>query len=92
MLELQNGEGLRLTTARYYTPSGITIHQKGIVPQIELEIPAEDEGRIRLQQARPDLVAPAEFNERFGFQPIEDVQLAAAEEALAGVLAARAGK
>jgi carboxyl-terminal processing protease len=92
VLELQNGEGLRLTTARYYTPSGITIHQKGIAPQVELEVPAEDEGRIRLQQSRPDLVAPAEFNDRFGFQPIEDAQLAAAEEVLAGVLAARTGK
>ena len=92
VLELQNGEGLRLTTARYYTPSGITIHQKGIVPQVELEVPAEDEGKLRLQQSRPDLVAPAEFNERFGFQPIEDVQLTAAEEVLAGVLAAKEGK
>ncbi len=89
VLELQNGEGLRLTTARYYTPSGITIHQKGIAPQVELEVPADDEGKIRLQQSRPDLIAPAEFNDRFGFQPIEDVQLAAAVEVLAGVLAAK---
>src|SRR5207249_437859 len=37
VLDLQNGEGLKLTTARYYTPSGVTIHQKGIAPQVELE-------------------------------------------------------
>jgi hypothetical protein len=30
-----------------------------------------------------------EFNERFGFQRIEDLQLNAAEEVLTGVLAAR---
>jgi carboxyl-terminal processing protease len=89
IIGLRNGEGLKLTTARYYTPSGITIHEKGILPQVEIEISADDEGKIRLQQSRPDLTAPAEFNERFGFQPIEDVQLNAAEEVLQGVLAAR---
>jgi len=90
VLELQDGEGLRLTTARYYTPSGITIHEKGISPQIEVEISADDDGKIRLQQSRPDLTVPADFSERFGFQRIDDVQLDAAEETLAGVLAARA--
>jgi len=89
VLELQNGEGLRLTTARYYTPSGITIHEKGIVPQVELEVSADDDGKIRLQQSRPDLTAPAEFSDRFGFQKIDDQQLIAAEEVLAGVLAAK---
>jgi carboxyl-terminal processing protease len=92
VLELQDGEGLRLTTARYYTPSGITIHEKGIAPQVEIEISADDDSKIRLQQSRPDLMAPAEFNERFGFQRIEDAQLDAAEEVLTGVLATRAVK
>jgi carboxyl-terminal processing protease len=92
VLELRDGEGLRLTTARYYTPSGITIHEKGIAPQVEIEISADDDSKIRLQQSRPDLMAPAEFNERFGFQRIDDAQLDAAEEVLTGVLAARAVK
>ena len=90
IIELQDGEGIRLTTARYYTPSGVTIHEKGIQPHVELEVSADDEGKLRLQQSRPDLTAPAEFNERFGFQQIEDVQLNAAEEVLTGVLAAKA--
>ena len=89
VMELQNGEGIRLTTARYYTPSGVTIHEKGIMPQVELEVAAEEESKIRLQQSRPDLTAPAEFNDRFGFPEIEDRQLTAAREVLAGVLAAR---
>ena len=89
VMELQDGEGLRLTTARYYTPSGITIHEKGIVPQIELEISADDDDKIRLQQSRHDLTVPADFEERFGFQRIEDAQLNAAEEVLTGVLAER---
>jgi carboxyl-terminal processing protease len=89
VLELQNGEGMRLTTARYYTPSGITIHEKGIMPHIEIEVSADDEAKLRLQQSRVDLTAPAEFAGRFGFQRIEDQQLNAAEEVLQGVLAAR---
>jgi carboxyl-terminal processing protease len=89
IIEMQNGEGVRLTTARYYTPSGVTIHEKGIQPHVEIEVSADDEGKVRLQQSRPDLNAPVEFNERFGFQQIEDVQLNAAEEVLTGVLAVK---
>ncbi len=89
VIELQNGEGLRLTTARYYTPSGITIHEHGVAPQVEIEMSADDEAKLRLQQSRVDLAAPAEFADRFGFQPVEDVQLQTAEEVLTGVLAAR---
>jgi carboxyl-terminal processing protease len=89
VLELRNGEGLRLTTARYYTPSGITIHQKGIRPQVEIEVSADDESKVRLQQSRADLADPAEFNARFGFERINDVQLDAAEEVLTGLLAAK---
>jgi carboxyl-terminal processing protease len=88
VLELENGEGLRLTTARYYTPSGVTIHEKGIKPQVELEVSADDDGKIRLQQSRPDLTSPAEFTDRFGFARIADQQRNVAEEVLAGVLAA----
>jgi carboxyl-terminal processing protease len=84
VIELDRGEGLRLTTARYYTPSGITIHEKGITPHVEVEISPDDESSLRVQQLRPDLgTAPDD-----DFKPIADVQLAAAEEVLAGVLAA----
>ncbi|NVK31964.1 MAG: S41 family peptidase [Gammaproteobacteria bacterium] len=34
--DLANGDGLKLTTARYYTPSGRSIQAAGIVPDIEL--------------------------------------------------------
>ena len=37
MLGLENGYGLKLTTARYYTPSGRSIQAKGIAPDIYLE-------------------------------------------------------
>ena len=37
MLGLEEGYGLKLTTARYYTPSGRSIQAKGIAPDIYLE-------------------------------------------------------
>lgn len=36
LLPLSNGDGLRLTTARYYTPSGHSIQARGIYPDVPL--------------------------------------------------------
>jgi carboxyl-terminal processing protease len=38
---LEDGSGLRLTTALYYTPAGRSIQEVGISPDIEVEPPAE---------------------------------------------------
>lgn len=35
---LSDGSALKLTTAKYYTPNGNDIHQKGIVPDVEVEL------------------------------------------------------
>jgi carboxyl-terminal processing protease len=85
VFRLKNGEALRLTTARYYTPSGVSIHEKGIEPQVAVMIPLEDEAKLRLQRARRDLTDPREFAARFGFEPIEDRLLQAALDVLKGV-------
>jgi carboxyl-terminal processing protease len=37
IMTLNNGDGLKLTTARYYTPSGRSIQAKGITPDIVVE-------------------------------------------------------
>lgn len=37
VVPLGNGSGLKLTTARYYTPSGTSIQAKGITPDIVLD-------------------------------------------------------
>jgi carboxyl-terminal processing protease len=44
IFSLKDGSGLRLTTARYYTPSGRSIQAKGIVPDIivKLSLPEEE--------------------------------------------------
>jgi carboxyl-terminal processing protease len=42
IIPLSDGSGLRLTTARYYTPKGRSIHGKGITPDIVIDPPKED--------------------------------------------------
>ena len=43
VLPLDNGDSVKLTTARYFTPSGKSIQATGIVPEIELQ-PERGEG------------------------------------------------
>ena len=42
IIPLDNGAGLRLTTAKYFTPNGRSIHAKGIEPDIVVEDKIED--------------------------------------------------
>ena len=86
ILPLREGEGLRLTTARYYTPSGVTIHEKGVTPDVEIVMsPAEDES-ARIQRSREDVVDAAEFKARFNVEPTPDRQLEAAVAVLQSAL------
>ncbi|HIF89350.1 MAG TPA: S41 family peptidase [Candidatus Thioglobus sp.] len=43
LIDLEGGYGMKLTTARFYTPSGNVIQDKGISPDITLEKPTMDE-------------------------------------------------
>jgi len=45
IVPLSDGSALRLTTSKYFTPSGKVIHGKGVMPDIEVE-----EGKIELGQ------------------------------------------
>lgn len=47
VIPLPDGSGLRLTTARYFTPSGVRINGVGITPDVVIEEEAfkEDDGR-----------------------------------------------
>ncbi|MBI3038936.1 hypothetical protein HYY75_07805, partial [bacterium] len=39
VISLNDGSAIALTTALYYTPSGVNIHKQGIEPDIEVELP-----------------------------------------------------
>ncbi len=54
ILPLGNNTGIKLTTARYYTPNGRSIQAKGIEPDILVEDPstaAHDNGMLTLHEA-----------------------------------------
>ena len=53
--QLGNGVGLRLTMAKYYTPSKKTIHEVGVSPDIEVPISDTEERRVILAEARRPL-------------------------------------
>ncbi|HUR60392.1 MAG TPA: S41 family peptidase [Opitutaceae bacterium] len=85
VFKLENGEGMRLTTARYYTPGGATIHERGITPHVEVVMTPDEDAKLARQRSRADLTDPKEFKARFGFEPITDRQLDAAVAVLKGV-------
>jgi carboxyl-terminal processing protease len=41
IIPLSDGSGLRLTTAKYFTPKGRSIHGKGITPDVTVDVPKE---------------------------------------------------
>jgi C-terminal processing protease CtpA/Prc len=41
--DLEDGSGLKLTTARYYTPGGKLLESNGIVPDVTVEAIAPEE-------------------------------------------------
>jgi carboxyl-terminal processing protease len=47
IIPLSDGSGLRLTTAKYFTPKGRSIHGKGITPDVVIEAPKEPVAKER---------------------------------------------
>ncbi|MEY4940362.1 MAG: hypothetical protein RIQ93_2097 [Verrucomicrobiota bacterium] len=85
VFKLEHGEGMRLTTARYYTPGGVSIHEKGITPHVEVVMTPEEDAMLARQRSRSDIKDPREFKARFGLEPVVDRQLNAALDVLAGI-------
>lgn len=55
VVPLRNGGGIKLTTARYYTPSGKSIQAEGILPDIEIDSFADsDYGEERVRESDLD--------------------------------------
>lgn len=47
VMPLSDGGAIKLTTSRYFTPSGISIHAKGITPDVIAEGPEEAPAELR---------------------------------------------
>jgi len=84
ILPLGKGTALRLTTAKYYTPSHKVIHEHGITPDIEVLMSDEQERAVVLKRA-PGGVESLDEKEREAVANLHDLQLDRAVDLLKGI-------
>jgi len=84
ILPLNDGSALRLTTAKYYTPSHKVIHEEGITPDILVPI-SDDEERDILFQRTPGGIESLDEKERARVGSAHDPQLERAMDLLKGI-------
>lgn len=84
ILPLQDGSALRLTTARYYTPSHKVIHEKGISPDIVVPMTDEEEHDVFLKRT-PGGIDTLEPKDQERVREARDVQLDRAMDLLKGI-------
>lgn len=85
IIPLDDGSALRLTTAKYYTPSHKVIHEVGITPNIIVPVTDEEERDIRLQST-PGGVETLEEKDKERVREAHDPQLERATDLLKGIL------
>jgi len=82
---LEDGSALKLTVAKYYTPSHKVIHEHGITPDILVPMTDFEEAAIIRQQS-PGGVETLDDKERTAVMNVHDAQLERAEDLLKGLL------
>lgn len=84
ILQLQDGSALRLTTAKYFTPSHKVIHEKGITPDVV--VPMSDQEELDVYRKRsPGALKELPVAERERILNAHDVQLDRAVDLLKGL-------
>jgi carboxyl-terminal processing protease len=82
---LDDGSALKLTVAKYYTPSHKVIHEHGITPDIF--VPMSDEAQAALlASGSPGGLESLDDKDRARIENSRDVQLDRAEDLLKGIL------
>jgi carboxyl-terminal processing protease len=81
---LRDGSALRLTTAKYYTPSHRVIHELGITPDIVVAMSENDERSLAIQRS-PGSLDRLEEPERARVAAVRDVQFDRAMDLLKGI-------
>ncbi|TMQ01059.1 MAG: S41 family peptidase [Verrucomicrobia bacterium] len=84
ILPLGDGSALRLTTAKYYTPSHKVIHEKGITPDIVVPMSVEEEEALFLRRS-PGGIESLPEDQRERVLNVHDVQLERAMDVLKGI-------
>jgi carboxyl-terminal processing protease len=83
VVSLPDGSAVRMTTAKYFTPGEQPIHEKGVAPHVRAPMSADEEARLLALRRQEDLPAGSDREE---VEPVEDVPLQRAVDALRGVL------
>jgi carboxyl-terminal processing protease len=84
IIQLPDGSALRLTTAKYYTPSHKVIHEEGIIPDITVPMTEEEERDMVLQRT-PGGVESLSEQDRDRVSNARDPQLERAIDLLKGI-------
>ena len=84
ILPLSDGSALRLTTAKYYTPSHKVIHEEGITPDIVVPLTEEQEREVQLRHT-PGGIQSLDDQERERVLNARDPQLDRAMDLLKGI-------
>jgi carboxyl-terminal processing protease len=71
IIPLSDGSGLRLTTAKYYTPKGRSIHGKGITPDIIVEGPKTTAAAAAPEGGTPPAPQPQQPQQKPGQPSVE---------------------
>jgi carboxyl-terminal processing protease len=82
---LEDGSALKLTVAKYYTPSHKVIHEHGITPDIVVPISDEAEAALLVSRS-PGGLESLDAKDRARIKDSSDVQLDRAEDLLKGIL------
>ncbi|MBC8095561.1 MAG: carboxyl-terminal protease, partial [Akkermansiaceae bacterium] len=85
IIPLDDGSALRLTTAKYYTPSHKVIHEVGITPNVVVPVTDEEERDIILRRT-PGGIETLDERERDRIKNSHDPQLDRATDLLKGIL------
>jgi carboxyl-terminal processing protease len=85
IMPLENGAALRLTTAKYYTPSHKVIHEHGITPDAIVPMSAEEEEALYYKRIVGGLESLDEAQKE-RIRSMHDVQLERAEDYLKGLI------
>jgi len=85
IIPLDDGSALRLTTAKYYTPSHKVIHEVGITPDVLVPL-TDDQERDLLIQRTLGGIESLDEKDRERVREAHDPQLERAEDLLKGIL------
>ncbi len=84
ILPLSDGSALRLTTAKYYTPSHKVIHEVGITPDIVVPMTEEEDRDVQLKHT-PGGIQSLDDKDRDRVLNARDPQLDRAMDLLKGI-------